>query len=207
MKKKRMKNFKAAIDRTALAYRTFALSRVSFICDSAVNMPGRCAPSARWLREIWCNFRFWAADSGLDICFRTKKLQERALGDFDRISSESLAWSKRNGTIIETFPIEKDLTDLQLVLRKAACLDVSYPLLLTGCWGGRYSYMQSNVFSWLVISFSDVCDGTYLKGTHWELQDACISVNKPWAISNRIEILDRIQLEFNNGWLGVYLEW
>ena len=49
------------------------------------------------------------------------------------------------GTAVMSFPVEKDDTDLQLVLQNLEGSD----LICTGVWGGRFDHLYSNVFSLL----------------------------------------------------------
>lgn len=125
---------------------TFRFSN-PFVGPSYVVVAGGRSPDREWFTRFSSGMEIWAADSGLDICAETDILPERVIGDFDSVSTESMAWAKRKGLFPERFSPDKDLTDLQLVLRTIRSESQGASVLLTGCWGGRYDHIQSNVFS------------------------------------------------------------
>ena len=50
------------------------------------------------------------------------------------------------GVHIETYPVDKEYTDLQLTLRRIGETYSSPEVVLTGCWGGRLDHTWSNIF-------------------------------------------------------------
>ncbi len=231
------------------------LPQVSFRFNVPLNAPGigivagGRAPSPQWLSDFAQTFPIWTADSGLNICCQTGIVPVVALGDFDSVYSESLIWAEKNNVIFEKYPVDKNLTDLQLTLKRIESDKPGATVILTGCWGGRFDHAHSNVFSCLgyskkgtgiccladenevllileggksiemafrkepdvlsLISLSEICTGINLNGTYWELENSCLKIDEPWAISNRIKSRkhNHINLGFGQGWLGLYLEW
>ena len=135
-----------------------SLPQASFIFNVPVNVPGigivagGRAPSPQWLSDFARLFPIWTADSGLNICCQTGIVPVIALGDFDSVYSESLIWAAKNNVTLEKYPVNKDLTDLQLVLRRIEYDEPGSTVIVTGCWGGRFDHAHSNVFSCLGYS-------------------------------------------------------
>ncbi len=109
---------------------------------------GGRAPDAGWLAEICrpCD-TLWAVDRGLECCFEAGLIPDRLIGDLDSVSRGAIERGRELGVPMETFPVEKDLTDLQLALRIASRDLPTARIVLTGCWGGRFDHNFSNVYS------------------------------------------------------------
>ena len=118
--------------------------KATFDCEidahRLVVLGGR-APDPFWLRSAADGRIVWAADHGAEACRIAGLTPDRALGDFDSISKETMEWLKRLGVKTERFPADKDQTDFQL------CLRAGEAALVTGCWGGRFDHAFVNVFS------------------------------------------------------------
>ena len=69
------------------------------------------------------------------------------MGDFDSVSAVGLARASELAIPRDTFPPEKDLTDLQLALRIVGEEVGPARVVLTGCWGGRFDHNFSNLYS------------------------------------------------------------
>lgn len=131
------------------------LPHVTFSYNVPFNVPqvgiiaGGRPPSSNWLLDLAEYTDLWTADSGLDQCFKANILPDVAIGDFDSASIESITWAKQNNVHLEQYPVEKDLTDLQLCLKKLETEKKGSSAIITGCWGGRFDHAQSIVFSCL----------------------------------------------------------
>ena len=106
---------------------------------------GGRVPKASWLKEVAAEKNIYCADKGIEICLEAGLVPQELYGDGDSASKESYAKAKTLGTAIKTFPVEKDATDLQLLLENLP----SGNLICTGVWGGRFDHLYSNVFSLL----------------------------------------------------------
>jgi thiamine pyrophosphokinase len=115
---------------------------------SILLIAGGQAPSVEWLAQISPLFQeIWCADSGIEICKKAQIIPHRLIGDSDSSSLEGRAWAEENGVRIETYPVDKDYTDLQLTLKR---IGETYPdakVVITGCWGGRLDHTWSNIYS------------------------------------------------------------
>lgn len=111
---------------------------------------GGRSPEPRWLHELCANKEVWAIDRGVDACFYSGILPSLFIGDGDSASRHAKKWLTDNKVPLFLFPPEKDLTDLQLALKKMAARE---PFLnnavLTGAFGGRFDHMFANLFSLL----------------------------------------------------------
>lgn len=77
-----------------------------------------------------------AADSGAELGFRV----DLAVGDFDSISSETLASIEQ----VEPYPPDKDATDLELALAAALRLEPER-ILVVGSAGGRLDHLVGSL--------------------------------------------------------------
>lgn len=60
-----------------------------------------------------------AADGGLDHLMKLQVLPDVFLGDMDSVSAEALSWAENAGVKAEVYPRAKDMTDGELVIRRA----------------------------------------------------------------------------------------
>ncbi len=85
---------------------------------------GGTPPSKKLLtKEITKNSIIIAADSGADCLWKYKIIPDYLIGDFDSIDKKALKFFKDKKVTIETFPVEKNLTDAEIALEKAIKLD------------------------------------------------------------------------------------
>ena len=103
-------------------------------------------PTVAWLKKAAQGKTVWAADHGIDVCRQANLLPERLIGDFDSLEKFSLLWAKENNVSIEQFPVEKDFTDTQLALEKAAEEGFTR-IYLTGAFGNRFDHSFSTILS------------------------------------------------------------
>ncbi|MFA7620517.1 MAG: thiamine diphosphokinase [Aminobacteriaceae bacterium] len=121
-------------------------------------------PDVDWLREASSKFRVrWSADSGIIPCIEAGYLPQRLIGDGDSTPTDVWAHAVSSGVVTTSHPSDKDLTDLQLALFTASQECEGTPVVVTGCWGGRFDHLFSGVFSSLwaleqgtrVIAYAD----------------------------------------------------
>jgi thiamine pyrophosphokinase len=122
--------------------------------------PERLAPIARAADLLL------AADSGYDHLLRMGVRPHLLLGDLDSISPFALADARQGSTSIETFPVEKDYTDTELVLREAVTRGAG-TVVACAAFGNRLDHTLANV----LLLASPV-----LRGTDVRLIDECQEV-------------------------------
>lgn len=114
-------------------------------------------PDASWLTEVFRSFSMrWCADSGLVYCLEAGILPDRLVGDGDSTPPEEWRRAVEAGVSVTKHPVDKDLTDLQLALFTAGKELPGKPVLVTGCWGGRFDHLWANIFSTLWAREQDV---------------------------------------------------
>lgn len=115
--------------------------------DPLVVVAGGRQPSLRWMASFFPKKELWCADSGLVSCLKSGFEPQRLIGDGD--SAPAAAWDRtvRRGVAVERFPADKDWTDLQLTLFAAGRDRPRQPIVVTGCWGGRFDHLFSLIFS------------------------------------------------------------
>ena len=85
-----------------------------------------------------------AADSGLEQAARLGLAVDLVIGDFDSVDAAALAAAKDAGATIESYPAEKDYTDLELAVRAAVRLGARR-VVVVGGWGGRIDHALANL--------------------------------------------------------------
>ena len=118
----------------------------SYTATNCLIAGGR-APQSAWLKEVACDKNIYCADKGIAACLEAGLIAKELYGDGDSAPAELYEKAKALGTAVMNFPVEKDDTDLQLVLQSLEASD----LICTGVWGGRFDHLYSNVFSLLAF--------------------------------------------------------
>ncbi|EHM13096.1 thiamine pyrophosphokinase [Jonquetella anthropi DSM 22815] len=103
-------------------------------------------PDPSWLKLAASGAeKVWAADAGVAYALAAGIESHRAIGDFDSLKDpQSIEWLAGHPERAARFPVEKDLTDFQIVLEE---IPPDLPLVVTGFWGGRFDHLYCNVFS------------------------------------------------------------
>ncbi len=109
-----------------------------------VVVAGGSPPTAESVRAVPGDARVIAADKGLEHALALGLAVEIAVGDFDSASPEAVAVAEESGARIERHPAEKDSTDLELAIDRAAALDPERVLVLAGD-GGRLDHLLSTL--------------------------------------------------------------
>ena len=113
--------------------------------ETKLVVAGGRTPEVAWLNEVAATKKLYCADKGIEVCLQANLVPTALFGDGDSGSKDAYEKAQTLGTKVETFPVEKDDTDLQLVLQNLEGSD----LICTGVWGGRFDHLYSNVFSLL----------------------------------------------------------
>lgn len=85
-----------------------------------------------------------AADAGVDRGLALGLRIDRAIGDFDSVSTVGLAAAEAAGATVERHPAAKDATDLELALDAAIALEPAR-ILVVGSAGGRLDHLLGSI--------------------------------------------------------------
>jgi thiamine pyrophosphokinase len=85
-----------------------------------------------------------AADSGLDHAVAAGLKPTVLLGDLDSISAHGKMWAYAHQVEIDQYPIDKDATDTELALARAATIDAT-TLLVMGGVGDRFDHALGTI--------------------------------------------------------------
>ena len=110
-------------------------------------MAGGRAPSVDWFRVAAKGRKIFCVDKGVELCRACDVVPNFLIGDFDSADASAVEWARALKVPVEGHPADKDLTDTQLALRRAAELFGEHVALLTGCFGGRFDHAFSTVFT------------------------------------------------------------
>ena len=108
---------------------------------------GGRVPSREFFLNVASGRKIVCIDKGIELCRACKVIPDFLIGDFDSASSDSVAWARANKVPVEQFPADKDLTDTQLALNRAAELFGEHVAILTGCFGGRVDHLYSTLLT------------------------------------------------------------
>ena len=85
-----------------------------------------------------------AADSGLDHAVAAGLSPELLIGDLDSISAHGRMWAYAHEVEIDEYPVDKDATDTELALRRAAATEAT-SLLVLGAVGHRFDHALGTI--------------------------------------------------------------
>lgn len=108
---------------------------------------GGRAPNGDWLRRVAGGRKIFCVDSGVEVCRACGLVPNVLLGDFDSASASGVEWARAKKIPVEEYPADKDFTDTQLALRRAAEIFGEHVALVTGCFGGRLDHLYSTLFT------------------------------------------------------------
>lgn len=104
-------------------------------------------PDKKYFLKLAENKKIFAVDRGIEICRENNILPTVLIGDFDSAEKFSVDWAIKNKIPVERHPVDKDFTDLQLVLKFAEKNFKKNPAVITGTFGGRFDHLFSTIFS------------------------------------------------------------
>lgn len=106
-------------------------------------------PDPQWLHTVSRLGTVIAADRGADHCKKAGVVPRFLYGDRD--SAAPGAWEEflRKGAKAKTYPVNKDDTDLSLVLQD---LEPGQRVVATGIWGGRADHLFGNLYTLLAYA-------------------------------------------------------
>jgi thiamine pyrophosphokinase len=84
------------------------------------------------------------ADSGGDCLYNYNIKPDYLLGDFDSISKQVFEYFKSSRCVLLEYPVEKDSTDTEIALKKAAELG-GKEIVFLGCTGSRVDHLLGNL--------------------------------------------------------------
>ncbi|MDP9464457.1 MAG: thiamine diphosphokinase [Actinomycetota bacterium] len=95
--------------------------------------------SARAVTEVMADATIIAADSGLDHAVAAGLRPTVLVGDLDSISAHGKMWAYAHELEIDEHPVDKDATDTELALVRAAATEATN-LLVLGAGGERFDH-------------------------------------------------------------------
>jgi len=96
-----------------------------------------------------------AADSGLDHALALGLPVDVVVGDLDSVSADALATARVAGVEIETHPVDKDATDLELALHAARDRGARR-VTVVGGGGGRHDHLLANALVLAAVELADL---------------------------------------------------
>jgi thiamine pyrophosphokinase len=100
--------------------------------------------SPRATAEVLPDATIVAADSGLDHAVAAGLRPQMLVGDLDSISAHGKMWAYAHELEIDEFPADKDATDVELALARAAVVDAT-DLLVLGAIGDRFDHALGTI--------------------------------------------------------------
>lgn len=97
-----------------------------------------------------------AADSGIDHARHLGLVPDVAVGDFDSVSADGLAWVRQTGAQVFEHSADKDQTDLELAMEHAVAADPDR-IVVAALGGGRLDHFLAN---FAVLADRRYCDST-----------------------------------------------
>ncbi|MBD3878829.1 MAG: thiamine diphosphokinase [Quinella sp. 1Q5] len=104
-------------------------------------------PSVDWFKGMTDGRKIFCVDKGIELCKACGVVPNRLIGDFDSANQSSVSWARANNVPVERYPVDKDFTDTQLALSRAAELFGDHTAILTGAFGGRIDHLYSTIFT------------------------------------------------------------
>ena len=107
---------------------------------------GGRSPNIQWLCQL-PKWRVVCADKGGALALQAGLQPKLCVGDFDSAAAGTVEKLTSAGVALQQHPVDKDLTDLQLLLQELQKQPAH--LVVTGVFGGRLDHLQSALHSLL----------------------------------------------------------
>ena len=104
-------------------------------------------PSREFFLEVASGRKLFCIDKGIELFKACKVIPNILIGDFDSANQSAVKWARAKNIPVEKYPADKDFTDTQLALSRAAEIFGEHVAILTGCFGGRVDHLYSTIFS------------------------------------------------------------
>ena len=112
---------------------------------------GGRAPNVDWFADVVHGRKIFAVDKGIEVCRACEVVPNFLIGDFDSAENSAVDWARAKNIPTEKYPADKDLTDTQLALNRAAEIFGEHVAILTGCFGGRVDHLYSTIHTCAAI--------------------------------------------------------
>ena len=108
---------------------------------------GGRVPSREFFLSVSGGRKIFCIDKGIEICRACNVIPNILIGDFDSAENSAVEWAQEKNIPVEKYPADKDFTDTQLALSRAAEIFGEHVALLTGAFGGRFDHFYSTIFT------------------------------------------------------------
>lgn len=102
-------------------------------------------PSRQFFLSMAGGRKIICVDKGIELCQACGVVPSVLIGDFDSANQSAIGWARAKGVHVESYPADKDFTDTQLALSRAAELFGEHTAILTGAFGGRVDHLYSTI--------------------------------------------------------------
>ena len=113
-------------------------------------------PSRQFFLSIAGRRKIICVDKGIELCKACGVVPNFLIGDFDSANQSAIGWARANNVPVESYPADKDFTDTQLALSRAAELFGEHTAILTGAFGGRVDHLYSTIHTCAALNRSIV---------------------------------------------------
>ena len=108
---------------------------------------GGRVPSKEFFLSVAGGRKIFCVDKGIELCRACNVIPNFLIGDFDSANRSAVEWARAKNFPVEEHPADKDLTDTQLALNRAAEIFGEHVALVTGAFGGRVDHLYSTLFT------------------------------------------------------------
>ena len=131
---------KLILPQCEIFYPTTTAQEILFVSGGRV-------PSREFFLKVSSGRKIFCIDKGIELCRACEVVPNFLIGDFDSANQSAVEWAREKKIPVEKYPVDKDFTDTQLALNRAADIFGEHVALLTGCFGGRFDHLFSTVYT------------------------------------------------------------